>query len=57
MIEEVEKGTWEKRYRYANLWSFRCSCCQKTCPHSQCELPQYSFCPNCGNPMKLNEKE
>lgn len=56
-MNNEEKGTWEKRYRYANLWNFRCSLCMKTCPHSQCELPQYKFCPNCGKPMTLTEKE
>ena len=55
-MDNEEKGTWEKRYRYANLWSFRCSSCGKTCPHSQFEVPKYDFCPHCGKQMKI-EKE
>lgn len=56
-MNDEEKCTWERRYRYANLWSFRCSNCNITCPHSQNEKPQYVFCPHCGKPMSLEEKE
>ena len=52
-----EKGTWQKRYRYAYIWSFRCSWCNMTCPHSQREVPQYHFCPHCGKPMEIEIKE
>lgn len=52
-MNNEQKGTWEKRYRYANLWCFRCSLCKKTSTHSQCEVPQYPYCPNCGKPMKI----
>ena len=55
-MDNEEKGTWEKRYRYANLWIFRCSICNKSCAHSQCEVPKYDFCPHCGKQMKI-EKE
>lgn len=55
-MSEQEKGTWEKRYRYANLWSFRCSFCKKTCPQSQCEVAQYAFCPHCGKPMQVGSE-
>lgn len=48
-----EKGNWEKRYRYANLWSFRCSFCAMTCAHTQSETPQYPYCPHCGKPMNV----
>ena len=52
-----EKGTWEKRYRYANLWNFRCSECMMTCPQSSKETPTYEFCPHCGKPMEIEVEE
>lgn len=52
-----EKGTWEKRYRYANLWNFRCSECMMTCPQSAKETPTYEFCPHCGKPMEIEVEE
>lgn len=56
-MSEQEKGTWEKRYRYANLWHFRCSECAKTCAQSSREEPTYEFCPHCANPMEIEKKE
>lgn len=56
-MDNEEKGTWEKRYRYANLWCFRCSKCGKTSPNSQFEVPQYEFCPRCGKEMFIENKE
>lgn len=53
---DEQKGTWEKRYRYANLWCFRCNLCRMTCPHSQSEEPQYRFCPHCGKPMEIKNE-
>lgn len=52
-----EKGVWEKRYRYANLWNFRCSECMMTCPQSAKETPTYEFCPHCGKPMDIEQEK
>jgi rRNA maturation endonuclease Nob1 len=57
MNENSNKGTWEKRYRYVNLWNFRCSECMMTCPHSAKETPTYEFCPHCGKQMKIEGEE
>lgn len=54
MSEEV-KSVWERRYRYANLWNFRCSKCMMTCPQSEKETPTFEFCPHCGKPMDLGK--
>jgi rRNA maturation endonuclease Nob1 len=51
------KGKWIRRYRYANLWNFRCSECMMTCPQSSKETPTYEFCPHCGNPMEIESEE
>lgn len=56
-MNDEEKGTWERRYRYANLWNFRCSKCMMTCPQSSKETPTYEFCPHCANPMEIEKKE
>ena len=45
------KGRWIRRYRYANLWNFRCSECLMTCPQSEKDVAVYEFCPHCGRPM------
>lgn len=50
------KGTWEKKYRYANIWHFRCSECHITCPQSSKEEPTYEFCPHCAKPMQLGSE-
>lgn len=52
-MDNQEKGTWEKRHRYSNLWHFRCSKCRMTCPQSSKEEPTYQFCPHCSAPMEL----
>jgi hypothetical protein len=51
---ELSEGHWQKRYRYANLWHFRCSVCEKTSPHSQRETPVYKFCPHCSSKMQID---
>lgn len=51
---KIPQGLWQKRYRYANIWHFRCSVCGKTSPQSQYETPLYSFCPHCNSKMQLN---
>ena len=50
------KGTWEKKYRYANIWHFRCSECHITCPQGSKEEPTYEFCPHCAKPMQLGSE-
>ena len=52
--DERKIGCWQKRYRYANIWHFRCSVCEKTSPHSQYETPVYSFCPHCSSEMQAS---
>ena len=49
-------GQWEKRYRYANIWHFRCSECKKTSAHSSDEKPIYLFCPHCSAVMSEVKK-
>ena len=50
------KGTWEKKYRYANIWHFRCSECHITGPQGSKEEPTYEFCPHCAKPMQLGSE-
>lgn len=52
-----ERGIWERRYRYANLWNFRCSECNMTCPQSAKEVAVFEFCPHCGKRMELVKED
>jgi hypothetical protein len=56
-MNNEEKGTWQKRYRYANLWHFRCSNCSMTCAQSSREQPTYAYCPHCAKPMQITNED